>query len=155
MTTSVELRQSAFAADTEDVWLLLLTLTHPDLQEPIRIVNDVSEITSNGNRFFPFGFDFEFPFDAPDRAPEARISIDNVSLELIETIRSISSPPTVRMDFIRAAAPDVLELTLDGFRLRDTTWDSDRISGVLAQEDIITEGYPADAFTPASFRGLV
>ena len=154
MITSVELRQSAFSAETEDIWLVLLTLTHATLVEPIRVVNNITRIASNGEHFEAFGFDFEFPADASDRPPQARLVIDNVSLELVETIRSISSPPLVRMDFIRSSAPDVLELTLQGFSLKDTSWDAQRMSGTLAQEDIVTEGYPADNFSPASFRGL-
>lgn len=153
-TTSAELRASAFASETADVWLLLLTITHAALAEPIRIVNNNENIDSNGETFTAFGFDISLPVDSPERAPQARITIDNVSRELIETLRSLTSSPTVRFDFIRAAAPDVLELTWTNFQLQDVVWDAQQITATLSQADLVTEPFPAHTFTPAFFRGL-
>ena len=61
MITSVELRQSAFSAETEDIWLVLLTLTHATLVEPIRVVNNITRIASNGEHFEAFGVRLRVP----------------------------------------------------------------------------------------------
>ena len=153
--TTASLRSSAFAQETEEVWLLLLTITHPDLTDDIRVVQDKQLVTSRGNDYQAFGFDVSLPLDAPDRPPEARIIIDNVSQELIESIRKITDAPAVTIEFIRAADPDTVELSWTNFTLRNIGWNEQRITGVLTHADIITEAFPSDNFTPSSFRGLI
>ena len=153
--SSDQLRESAFAHETAEAWLVLLTISHDDLTEPIRVVNNEVDIVSRGNTFVAYAFEPILPTDAPDRAPEARLRLDNVSRELIEHIRSIQSPPSVTFEVIRSTAPDVVEKSWTGFELRDVRWDAREINGRLAQRDILTEAYPADIFSPAQFRGLV
>lgn len=153
--SSDQLRESAFEHETAEAWLVLLTISHDDLSEPIRVVNNETNIVSRGNTFVAFAFEPILPTDAPDRAPEARLRLDNVSRELIEHIRSIQSPPSVTFEVIRSTAPDVVEKSWTGFELRDVRWDAREINGRLAQRDILTEAYPADIFSPAQFRGLV
>ena len=70
-------------------------------------------------------------------------------------IRSISSAPAVKIEIIRAADPDTVELSLDGFTLRDVSWDAASVTGSLTLDDIATEPYPAGIFSPASFPGLL
>ena len=155
MAPSADLRASAFASETEEVWLLLLTFEHDDLDEPIRVVNNNENITSDGNVYHAVSFDIVLPIDSADRPPLPRLVVDNVSRELIESLREISSPPTVTIQIIRAADPDTVELTWQDFVLRDAKWDELRITGTLTQDDIATESFPADIFSPAQFRGLV
>ena len=148
-------RASAFAAETAEVWLMLLKIEHPDLTAPIRIVNNNEEIVSNSQTFIGLAFDIVLPIDSPDRPPEVKITVDNVSRELIESLRSISSSPTVDIQFIRASDPDIVELEWNKFTLRDVRWDAQKITGTLSQADIVTEAFPADTFSPVQFRGLV
>ena len=146
--------QSAFAQETDEVWLILLTISHADLSEDIRVVNNPVAITSRGMNFVGFAFELSLPIDSPDRAPVAELRIDNVSQEIAQAVRSISSAPTVTIEVIRAAAPGVVELSLDGFRLRNVNWNAESVRGTLVLDDIATEPYPAGIFGPASFPGL-
>ena len=146
--------QSAFAQETDEVWLILLTIAHADLSEDIRVVNNPAAITSRGKNFVGFAFELSLPIDSPDRAPVAELRIDNVSQEIAQAVRSISSAPTVTIEVIRAAAPGVVELSLDGFRLRNVNWDADSVRGTLVLDDIATEPYPSGIFSPGSFPGL-
>ena len=154
MPVTSALRQSAFAAETDEVWLVLLTLSHPDLTDDIRVVNNPVDITSRSKTYVGFAFDLTLPVDSDEQAPVARLTIDNVSRHIAEAIRSISSAPAVTMDIIRAAAPDTVELTFSGFRLREVQWDALTVSGALVLDDITIEPYPAGVFSPASFPGL-
>ena len=148
------LAQSAFAQETDEVWLILLTISHADLTNDIQVVHNPVAITSRGMTFVGFAFEISLPIDSPDRAPVAELRIDNVSQEIAQAVRSISSAPTVKIEVIRAAAPDVVELSLDGFRLRNVNWDADSVRGALVLDDIATEPYPAGIFSPAGFPGL-
>ena len=51
MPRSQDFIRSAFAQETEDVWLVLLTISHADLSEDIRVVNNTVNITSRGLMF--------------------------------------------------------------------------------------------------------
>ena len=164
MTVSAEFRSSAFAAETGEVWLLLLTFEHDDLTEPfrddvfpgpIRVVNNNEDVVSNGELYHGVAFDIVLPIDSSDRPPLPRLAVDNVSRELIETLREISSPPKVTIQIVRFDDPDTVELIWQDFVLRDAKWDELRITGTLSQDDITTETFPVDVFSPAQFRGLI
>ena len=146
--------RSAFGPETDEVWLILLTLSHPDLTDDIRVVHNPETITSRGQDYIGFAFELTLPSDTEDRAPVAELRIDNVSREIAEAVRSISSAPTVTIEIIRAADPDSVEISLTGFTLRNVRWDALAVSGSLALDDISIEPYPAGSFTPASFPGL-
>ena len=147
--------RSAFAQETDEIWLILLTISHPDLTDDIRVVHNPVAITSRGLNFIGFAFELSLPIDAPDRAPIAELRIDNVSREIAQAVRSISSAPTVTIEVIRAAAPDVVELSLEGFRLQNVNWDAGSVRGALVLDDIATEPFPAGIFSPAGFPGLI
>ena len=148
------LARSAFAQETDGIWLILLTISHADLTDDIRVVHNPVAIMSRGMNFVGFAFELSLPIDSPDRAPVAELRIDNVSQEIAQAVRSISSAPTVTIEVIQAAVPDTVELTLDGFRLRNVNWDADSVRGTLVLDDVATEPYPAGIFSPAGFPGL-
>lgn len=151
---TVALTTSAFAADTDDVWLVLIKIDHADLAEPIRVVNNMEDITSSGDLYVGFPFDITLPDSREDAAPRARLSIDNVSREIAEAIRTITGAPDVTISVIRAADPDMVEITWPSFIMRNVKWDVDKVYGDLVLEDFTSEPYPAGVFSPASFPGL-
>lgn len=151
---SDELTRSAFVLSTDDVWLVLLTIDHADLAAPIRVVNNTEEITSRGDSFTAYPFDIVLPDARDDAAPRAKIEIDNVSREIGQAIRTISSAPSVLIEIIRAAAPDTVELSWSQFTMRNIKWSAGKVSGDLMLEDFTVEPFPAGIFSPASFPGL-
>lgn len=153
--SETDLKRSAFAADTDDVWLVLLTITHPDITDPIRVVNNVVNVTSRGDEFIAYAFDLILPDSRDESPPRARLSIDNVSTDISAAIRSMTqTPPSVTIEVIRAAAPDTVERTFDFFKMRNIKWDAGKVSGDLTVEDFMSEPYPALVFSPAYFPGL-
>ena len=152
MTT--DLTTSAFAQETDEVWLVLVTIDHADLSQPIRVVNNTEDVTSGGDTYVAFPFDITLPDAREDAPPRARLVIDNVSREIAEAIRTISSAPSVTLEVIRAADPDTIEISWPFFKLRNVKWDVGKVSGDLTLEDFTSEPYPAGIFSPASFPGL-
>ncbi|HET8791808.1 MAG TPA: DUF1833 family protein [Modicisalibacter sp.] len=151
---STTLTQSAFAQDTDDVWLPLLTISHPDIDPPIRVVHNTVNIVSRGNEFINFPFDIILPDEREDAPSSARLVIDNVAREIGQAIRSISTPPSVMIEIIRAADPDTLEMSWPNFFLRNAKWNAGQVSGDLVLEDFTDEPYPAGVFSPARFGSL-
>lgn len=151
---SLALSQSAFAQETADVWLPLLTITHPDIDPSIRVVFNTQAIISRGEEFLPFPFDIQLPSEEDDAPSRARLVIDNVSREIAQAVRLIRTPPSVLIEIIRADAPDTVEMSWPNFWLRNVNWNAQQVSGELVLEDLVDEPYPAGTFTPASFPAL-
>ena len=151
---TTEMLDSVFAAETDDVFLVLLTLEHPDLTDSIRLVHNKEDIESRSNTYTRFAFRPKFPDNVEGRAPTAQVEMDNVSLEIIREIRQIDTAPTVKLEIIRAADPDVVEMEWPEFYLRNIQWDVATIRGTLTLDNVVQEPFPAIAFTPAYFPGL-
>ena len=146
--------QDLFGAETDEVWLILLTISHPDLSDDIRVVNNWENISSRGDDFVGLPFDISLPIDSAENQPSARIRIDNVSREIIQHLREVNSALEVLIEVIRASAPNVVEARFAGFTLRTVDADVATISGSLSLDDITIEPFPAHSFTPANFPGL-
>jgi hypothetical protein len=152
-TLSTTALASAFAAETNEVWLILLTISHASLTEPLRFVNNMESVTSRGNLFIAFPFEIEFPGQTADSAGEARISIDNIDRQIVQTLRTIQSPPEVTLEVILASTPSTVEASFSGLILRDATYDVMKVEGTLRFEDIMSEPLSLQ-MTPQRFPGM-
>lgn len=152
-TLSPAALESAFSQETDEVWLVLLTITHPSLAAPIRFVNDFQSLVSRGNVFLAFPFEVEFPEQDADSPGEARLTIDNIDRSIVNTIRAISSPPDITMEVVLASQPDTVEAVFSGLTLRNVNYDALKVSGVLRFEDIMTEPVSVQ-MTPARFPAM-
>ncbi|MEZ0226531.1 MAG: DUF1833 family protein [Alphaproteobacteria bacterium] len=146
--------QSLNAAETEDAFLILLTLSHADMAEPLRVVNGGAEIVSRGNAYAAYPFELSLPDDDAGQSPEARLVIDNIDRQIVRAVRSLSSAPQVLIEIVRAAEPDVVEAKFEDFRLTNVSYDSHLVQGNLTIEDFTSEPFPAGTFTPGHFPGL-
>lgn len=151
---SLSLREAVNAPETGEVFLVLLTIDHPDLGAPIRVTSDAVDTVSRGETFVAFPFELTLPEDGEDRPPRARLRIDNVDRRIVQAVREIASAPTVLMEVVRAADPDTVEAAFPEFRLRDVSYDALVVEGELSLESFLAEPYPAGIFSPAEFPGL-
>lgn len=154
MTISQALKEEAWSA-ASDLPLVLLTLDHDDLAAPIRVVNDREDVTSGGNVYVAFPFEIALPDQLEDAAPGARLQISNVSREIGQAVRDISSAPTVTIQVIRRDTPNTIELQFPAMYLRNVRFDALWVTGDLEFEDLGREPFPAHTFSPANFPGLV
>ena len=151
---SAELKQAVYAQETTEAFIVLVTLSHPDLETPIRVNSSGQEVISNGDLFVAFPFEVILPDNVDDRPPRARLSIDNVSREIVLAIRTISSAPFVTIQIVMASSPSTIEAEFPDFRLANITYDQLTVEGDLTLEEFIGEPYPARIFSPADFPGL-
>lgn len=153
-TVSSSFLRAVFARETDEVFLTLLKIEHPNLNDAIRVVNNDQNITSNNEVYVAFSFEVELPGEAEDSLPVPRLSIDNVDRVIVESIRAIDTPPTVTMSVIMASSPDVIEAGPYVMTMRNVEYNSLTVSGTLHGEDILNEAYPGHLFTPGMFPGL-
>lgn len=153
-TLSATARAAIFAQQTDQVFLALLTLTHASLPGPIRVVNNMVDIVSRGDTFIGYPFQIALPGESEDELPRVQVMIDNVDRTLVEAVRTLTSPPTLTLEIVLASAPDTVEAGPFPFSLRNVEYDAHVITGDLAFEDVLNEGFPQHSFTPNHFPGV-
>jgi len=153
MPISSTAQQDLFDQETGEIFLTLLTISHADLSQPIRVCNDAKNIVSNGDTYIALPFEVTLPSDEGDQPSRARIQIDNVDRTMIIAIRSITSSPDVTIDVVRQSAPDTVEISFPDFTFDNISYDALIISGDLTFENYLQEPYPAGIFDPSRFPG--
>lgn len=153
MTITQDLKNDALAP-ASNLPLILLTIDHADILEPIRVVNNLQSVFSRGDEFLPFPFDAVLPDNTETAAPRAKLRIDNVSREIGQAIRLIQSPASVMFEVIRQETPDIVEVSFPGMILRDVNYTAMTVEGSIEFEDLTREPYPGRSFTPAEYPGL-
>ncbi|MEN2977858.1 DUF1833 family protein [Tistrella bauzanensis] len=155
--TSEIARAAGHAPNTDQVWVVLLTLDHPDMPEdvrPFRFAQASDDLISRGMRFLPYPFAFGLPASDGETLPQSRLTIDNVDRRLITTARSLQGPVAVTIEVVLASQPDVVEQRWDGMRIVRLETDRMQITGSLSYEDVLSAAWPVGEFTPTEFPGL-
>jgi hypothetical protein len=147
-------RQAAYAQQTDQIYLVCLEINHASLAQPIRVVNNYSNITSGGNEYIGFPFDIELPQDFEDALPNVNIAICNVDRQIVYAIRSLTGPPTITMFVVLASSPNTIEAGPYTMTLRSANYDAMAVSGTIVPEIVADEAFPGDYFTPGNFPGL-
>lgn len=110
---------------------------------------------SGFTEFVGLPFEIILPADEAGSPPSAKLGIDNVSTEITAAIRlATGTPPTVQIDVVRILDNDAVELTFPPLKLRNVRANVAKVTGDLFSEDLQTEPFPADNFTPGAFPGL-
>lgn len=154
MPVSDTLTVEAWAVES-DLPLVLLKIEHDDLAAPIRIVNNTVDITSGSDVYSAFAFEIRLPDSLEDAPPRGRLRINNVSREIGQAIRDISSAAAVTLEVVRQDDPDTIEVSWPAMRLTNVRWDFLIVEGDLEFEDLTREPYPYLTFSPAEFPGVV
>lgn len=153
-TLTIAARRALAAPETDEAFLILLTISAEGLGAPIRVVNDGQGITSRGELFVAYPFELDLPGDDADSVPSVKLRIDNVHREIVASLRALERPPRVAIEVVRAAAPDVVEAGPFHMTLRMAEYDAPSVEGELVFEDVLNARYPADAFVPSDYPGL-
>lgn len=165
MTLSNTFKQAAYAQETDEVFIVLVTLDSDELEEPIRIASDplthmpllgddIYGVVSNGDTYIFIPFDIWLPRDDKTGTVSAKISIENVDRRVIETARSVTKPISVKMQCVLASAPDDIEIEFDNFQLSNVKYDVMNVEGDLTLNYWGLEPFPSNTFTPSNFPGL-
>jgi hypothetical protein len=143
------------ASETDEAFLVLLTITHAELPEPIRVTSDSVETVSQGNTFVPFPFKIALPeVDSDSSGILASIEIDGVDPRIVKALRKIQSYPMFKVEVVLASSPDTIEVTWPQFKLSNAKYDAQSVTGDLVLELLDQVPFPSGKFDPARFPGL-
>lgn len=166
--TSLYFRESAFAQETGSIPIVLITITHPTLIDPIRLSSDptqrITELTtasdvvygtiSRGDRYIYYPMQIKLPDDTDEGGNEINITIDNIHRDLTPTIRSITSPAVFCLEMVLDSTPDLVEISWPAFNMTNVQYNAQTITATLSLETLVSEPFPAGSFTPAAFPAL-
>lgn len=150
--TSSAIRAIA-SESTDQVAIVLLTLSRTDWPEPLRCATEQSDVVSNGLTYVPFPFTFTYPTDG-EESQTARLEVDNVTRELVDEIRSVTGPIDVRIDIVLASDLNSVVARWDGFQIRNVTIDDTTIAADITYENTDVQRFPKGQFLPSNYPGL-
>lgn len=154
MTYSTNFVKALIEQHTSQVFLWLMTLEHLESGTKHYIVNNLDPITSRGNVYTPFPFEFTLPEDDGTTLPEIQIVIRYVSDELIQLIRQYADGLSITAEIIMASNPDVPEYAIELLSVKSVDYDVNQITLTAKVEDLLNQRFPADDFLPRSFAGM-
>ena len=167
-TLSLNMRQSIYAEVTDDTVACLITMTHPTLDAPIYLSTDPTDriavdpelvygTVSRGNTYVFLPISVVLPEDSDGTPPGVTLTMDNISRDLIPTIRGLNGQRVrakVTIEVIRVADPDTVEFSLPSFDLVSAQYDALQVTVTLGIDALATEQYPAGLFLPSGFPAL-
>lgn len=145
---------AAKAQESGETFVILVTLEHEDLPEPIRLNNAGANLTSRG---LPFLASFMQPTildDDPDRAPRAQLLVSNIDRTMIAALRSTINPCRVTLEMVKASALDYVEFRMTNLEMRTVSYDALLIQGDLTPVRLRARNAVEYRITPNYFPGL-
>lgn len=151
---STTAKAGIYAQQTDQVYIVLLTIDQEDLDEPIRLANNYANVTSNGETYVGFPFTITLPNDSDENVPHAQLTIDNVDRAIVNAVRTMTTGAVVTVSVVLASSPNTVEVGPFVMTLRNVSWNATTVSGTLQSEDLINEPFPGEFMTPNTFPGL-
>ena len=156
-------KAAIYAQSTDECFIILITINHSSFSEPVRVASDPLEllpiagvrgVISNGDEYLYLPFVIELPAQDDTGVAKARLSVDNISREIVSAVRNADSALSIDIDIVLASDPDTVEASISDFRLERVTYDAFTVSGDISVEYFDLEPFPARRFTPSDFPGL-
>lgn len=135
--------------------LILLEISHPDLDQPVRVVNDTVDVTSNSNLYVGFPFKCVLPDDFENQLPKARLAIVNIGRELMYWIETTGGGQGSICTFkqILRSNPDLVEWSIT-MNLYNVQVNMDEISAELGFENLFSKPAISRQYRPSNSSGL-
>lgn len=160
-TVSIAALNSLFAEHSGEVWIELLTVTHPAIPVTayfpagvLRFTNCGADVTSRGQVFKQWPYQLGLPDQRGDALPRPQLEIAAVDLAVITALRTITTPPTITFEVVLDSTPDTVEAGPIEYTLEGVQYNVATVRGTLAHENVMSEAAPGYRFTPQHFPGL-
>lgn len=142
------------AQETAEIFLVIASV-YVDGEVAFRVVNNTEDITSQGEIYKAFAFDFVMPSTSDSGVKSASFEIDNVDRSIQEVVENaISKEITAEFSIILASNPDIIERGPLVFILRNFQISPQRIKAELYDFYLHDLNIPGLQYTPKNFPGL-
>lgn len=163
-TVSISARAALQDGQTDEVLVMLVVITHPNLSEAVRLSSDptvrlsadpLAYGTRHQGKVYPFVLmGAILPDDQDKSPPKTSLVFENVASGMAEAVRSIRTPVDVEIRLVLASTPDVVEVRYTRLRGVRATYDAAQVSLDISREPWTSEPMPAGRMTADRFPGL-
>ena len=148
-----------------DAILAFLTITDVGLDEPIRVVSDVTDYQLDGALFVGLPFGFRLVTDT-EEIPRAQLTMQNVDRRIGQAILNLRGRPDLTLELRSSADFDLsvvprtplgLAAPIYAFRrmtLRDVSVSATELTGTVMLHDYSTEPWPSKRAIAQRLPGL-
>lgn len=153
---SPELLAQLYCQESNDPFLTLITLSHSSFPSPLRFVNNSVSIVSRSNTYLAFPVKIVLPADDGETDRQVSLQFDNVSLELIDEIRTVSNGEQigVKLEMVLASMPDDVQFSLEELKILSINYNQKFASAILGLDDFLNTELSSERYSPSIFRGL-
>jgi len=137
---------------SEIVFIELLTINNTNMAT-LFVANYHEDITSRGITFLASAFEIILPNQDPESLPDITIKICNVSPAIMEFVRAMETPPSLRLEIVTNLNLDLVEITVDYLKMRNVTYNAFEITGTLLVDNWLARKF-GDLYDPVQFPGL-
>lgn|SRR5574337_7566 len=131
---------------SDEVFLTLLRITHPNLPDALRFTSDAVATFHRGELYQPAAFEATFPDQKPDSPPRAGLRIDGVDNRVVEALRSIITPPKIDFKIILASNMDAIEEEWLGLTIIGHTVDNYVVDLTIIMDKLDQEPFPIGVY---------
>ena len=135
-------------------YLFLMTITDPESNTILHVVNNLENVTSRGVEYHAFPFEVTLPPDDGTAPAGVKVTTFNVGKELMEILRGTLDPPRVKLELVLSSDLDLVEKTIDFMVLRNLSYDTESVSFDLASSSIFARKTCSGKYTQVEFPGL-
>lgn len=152
---SAEYKSTLASTSAPESPIILLEITHSGLTTPIRVVNDNSNITSNGNEFLACAFRCALPDDFENQLPKISLAVDNIGKEMMYWIETSDGGYGAKAHFmqIMRSRPDQIEWEMT-VGLSNVKATASEIAGDLGFDNIFTRPAITMRYDPTISPGI-
>lgn len=141
-------------AESAEVLLPLVKLSHPAWADDIRIVPDWNAIMHQAEQYTPYAFEITLPDDDEVGIPVLKWAADNVSREIVMLMRGVTDKITARVVWVLASQPDMIEAGPFEVEMTAVEYDAQTLSETMQVEPILDEPFGFLTMTPKTAPGL-
>lgn len=152
---SSQYKSTLAKVSAEEAPLVLLEINHESLSSPVRVVNDMQDLTSNGNLFIACPFRYVLPDDFENQLPKARLAVDNIGRDLMYWIETSAggNGSTVKMMQVMRSRPDTIEWSIS-MNLYNVQVTMREVSAELGFENLFAKPAVALQYRPDNTPGI-
>lgn len=133
---------------------VLIKIYHEEMDEPVYMTDNNEDLTYNGNTYKSAYFKITLPEVTKESMGNATIEIGCVDQQLIQIVRSISTPPNIKFvaeyyengEFSHLAGYDMV--------MSNVRWDAKTLSADLTLDLVLNYEFPAGSFTAFNCPGV-
>lgn len=153
MSLSINAEGQIRSRDKDQAVLLLVTIS-PSGFDPVRVVNNTVNITSRGNVFTALPLEIKITPDDGESLQKVTLTLDNINLDLINWIRTLTYPIPVVLETIFSGNTDIVEQSISDLIIKHIEYDSYQIKATLLADDDFNQKIPSDTYNSLEFPGL-